>query len=363
MRWNPGKKYEVKGAEVRSMTVTAAGEVVVWVACGSLDSPCYEARWYDQQGELLKTLPGPPECGNSGHVLAIETGGEQQVALSCHSPESIWLGSRKAEAWGIAWQGTSNEESGGYGILEPYKICQGKPGNIIAVNGLFRHSVSVFDITQIPFCLVEPEIELAVKPWYLCYCDLPGVGRALAATDGDDGEMWEAKLGMFSLDSGALMWSAGGKDGKGQKVKVAGAEWWPCEVCSDDRGRLYVADRSNNRIIVFSAASGSVLQVVQGRGHIEVVKDIEDGWDGWGLEDLDVPDKDEWVVDTGITVYGPDVRYTDDNPKKGVASGSVLQEIEDYSLKWPIRDLCWCEETKSIIVSDGNGISYMQIEF
>ncbi len=265
VRWSLGKQYKMEGVRgYISLTVTAAGEVVVWVWT---QSNTYEVRWYDQQGKLLHTAPQPPQCRHIYlSVLAVEVDGKQQVALSSSVDQCIWLGSRGSRAWSVAWQATG-VGSGNEGQPKPRTMCQGKPGQIIAWNmqgdGM---SVSVFDITQIPFRVVKPEMKLGMKAWNLCYCDLPGVGGTVAVTDGDSGY----KLSMFSLDSGALLWSVGGKDERGQRVKVAGAEWDPRGVCSDNRGRLYVADekQGNNRIIALSAASGSVLQEMKHQ-HLE----------------------------------------------------------------------------------------------
>ncbi len=226
----------------------------------------------------------------------------------------------------------------------PYTMCQGKPGQIIAWNLQGEaNSVSIFDITQIPFRVVVPQMELGTRAWHMCYCELPGVGAALAVTSG----LQECKLSMFSLDSGELLWSVGGKDKRWLQVNVAGTEWVPKGVCGDNRGRLYVADYDNHRIIVLSAASGSVLQVVHCRRHWEV---------GQG-----------WVSDPGVTVYGADIEYEWDDYKlhKELISGSVLQEVEDKHshLLWP-KDIYWNEDTKSVIVRNTNEkIIHFQIEF
>ncbi len=345
MRWNPGTQYDLKEVgSCHSLTVTAAGELVMWVSCKSEGGPYkgpYEARWYDQQGNLIMTLPSPPQCGHYYvHVLAVKTGGKQQVVFACNQCQCIWLVSPDVQEWNTAWQAPGEEAS-----KMLYRICHGKPGQIIAVHHGLRgssDSVSVFDITRFPFRVKIPEVKLGMRAENLCYCELPKVRGAVAVIDGDLAGSW-GKLCMFRLDSGALLWSVGGKDFSGNWMKIAGAMWAHRGICSDSRGRLFVTDitHCNNRIIVFSAASGSVLQVVQGRGHYGDTR---------------------WVVDPGITVYGPDIGYTDGNPEKGVASGSVLQEIKDHSLKG-LRDLCWHEESKSIIGSSGKNITYIQLEF
>ena len=217
----------------------------------------------------------------------------------------------------------------------PWTMCQGKRGQIIARNGQGDgESVSMFDITQIPFRVVVPHMQLGMQAVYLSYCELPGVGGALAVTD-------RFKLCMFSLDSRALLWSVESWDEKGQRVNLAGP-WSPYGVCSDNRGRLYVADchMGNNRVIVLSAASGLVQQVVRGRGHL------------------------------GVTVYGPDIKYVDDDPTKAVFSGTALQEFKDHSLEEP-EYICWHEQGQSVIVYHKTGgipnykqhITYFHVKF
>ncbi len=100
-------------------------------------------------------------------------------------------------------------------------------------------------ILQVPFRLVVLQMKLGMDARYLCYCDLPGIGGTLVATETN-------KLSMFIMESEELMLEVG--------VKEVGSPWEPKAVCSDDRGRLYVADHDNNRIIVLAAASGSILQ-------------------------------------------------------------------------------------------------------
>ncbi len=314
-----------------SLTVTAAGEVVAWARTGS---GTLEALWYDQQGKLMHTLLRPAECEHWDlRVLAVEVGGKQQVALSSPDDQCIWLGSRDTEEWSVAWQAPGKE---GTGEIErqpkPYSLCQGKPGQIIVCDMQGdENSVVAFDITQIPFRVVVPQMKLATEAYHLCYSDLPGVGGALAVTDA----WYGFRLSMFGLDSGELLWSVGGKEESGWSVKVAGAGWDPRGVCSDNRGRLYVADMKwgNTRILVLSAASGSVLQVVQGRGHWVDEPQVFIGW----------------VTDPGVSVYGPDIKYKDDEPWKGVVSGSVLRELKHQHLG-ELEYIYWHEQSKSIVV-------------
>ena len=329
VKWRAGKCYALEEFQwCEGLTVTAGGEVVIWTRT--------RAEWYSKQGKLIQTLPLPSGCRNDFYlgILAVEVGGKQGIALCSSRYQCIWLGSPEAEAggWGIAWQATGEEGSKERVTQpKPYRMCRGKPGQIIALNGWQgeEQTVSIFDITQVPFEVVIQEIKLRMNAEYLCYVDFPGRGSGLAVTNAYD------ELCMFSLPSGAPLWSVGGRQlmkvpvvkpdtsGPGndpflesggreeervEYTKVAGAEWLPNGVCSDNRGRLYVADGEhvNHRIVVFSAFTGSVLQVVQGKGHL------------WGRH---------WVVEPGITVYAADITYMFDMPEKGVASGTVLQAV------------------------------------
>ncbi len=328
--WNPGGQYQMDGVKLcYSLTVTAAGEVVVWVLT---ESDKFEAQWYNKQGNLIHTASCPSQREHKNiRVLAVEVGGKQQIALSCWECQCIWLGSRDTEKWSVAWKPSGEEGSEERkGQPKPYTMCQGKPGQIIARNWQ-GESASIFDITQIPFRVVVEELKLWMYAQHLCRCDVPGVGGALTVSDG----RYESKLNMYS---GKLLWSIGGEDKTGQRVKVAGALWVPRGVCGDNRGRLYVADEKegNNRIIVLSAASGSVLQVVQGKGHWEVLKQREGS-------------VREWVSDVGVTVYGADIKYEDDEPSQGVESGTVLKEFKLERLGRPIH-LYWHEQSKSIVI-------------
>ncbi len=266
---------------------------MVWVTASR-----YEARWYDQEGNLLHTLPQPTRCqhGSNMRILAVTLFREQQVVLSCQECQCIWIGSNGLEAWRIGWQAAQwmgiKKKSG---QPRPHSMCQGAPGQIIVYNLRQSHvkwevaNVSVFDIKQIPFKMVVPKIALgsrAFSPCDLRYCDLSGVGGVLAVLEGD----WLHQLYMFSLDSGALLWKFGGWDNLGRRMKVDTVEWRPRGICTDNRGRLYVADSRNNGIIVFSAASGTVLQIVEGLGHYEISKDFMGR------------DKKRLVADVGIIV-------------------------------------------------------------
>ena len=229
VRWSLDKQYEMERVRYcDSLIVTAAGEVVMWV---QTQSDTHEARWYDQQGKLLHTAPRPPQCGHYAlSVLAVEVGGKQQVALSCDECQCIWLGSLGTQAWSVAWQATGEGSEGRKGQPQPCTMCQGKPGQIIAWNCQGdKKSVSVFDITLIPFRVVVPEMKLGMVARNLCYCELPGVGGAVAVTD------WypEYKLSMFSLDSGALLWSVGGYERREQVARTEDSS-----DSEDERGSL-----------------------------------------------------------------------------------------------------------------------------
>ncbi len=335
LRWNSSKMYEIADIDAcYGLAVTDAGEVIVytqrWPKSLNLRG---EVRWYNIEGLLLRTALMPAQCDvmHNRYVLAVRVCGVEQVALSCWGCKCIYLGSwDHMNFWGQAYPATEplgNEMREGQ--PRPYTMCRGKPGQIIVEN-YEEESLSIFDITQIPFNRIVSEIKIGMWAVHFCYCNLPMAGDTLAVTDG----IVAKKLCMFSLHSGDPLWSVG-RDEKGRRAKVAGAEWEPRGVCTDNRGKLYVADckQYSNRIIVFSAASGDILQVMQGRGHL---------------------DSSQWVAEPGITVYGADIRYRNDKPEEGVESGSVLQEIETDHLESP-KYLCWYEGMTYLIVATPKG--------
>ncbi len=328
-------QYQVTGINAcYGLTVTDGGEVIVYTQ--KLLGPNIridELRWYNHEGLLLRTVPMPGQCDEMHHrsVLAIKVGGLDEVALSCWGCKCIYLGSwNERSFWSQAYPATESLGSENRDWQpRPYTMCWGKPGQIIVEN-YEEESLSVFDITQIPFNRIVSEIKIGMWAGHLCYCNLPLAGDTLAVTDG----IMSKKLCMFSLDNGDPLWSVG-RDEKGRRAKVAGAEWEPRGVCTDNRGKLYVADckEYNNRIIVFSAASGSILQVMQGRGHLE---------------------SSQWVTDPGITVYEADIKYKEDKPEEGVHTGSVLREIETDHLESP-KYLCWHEGMTYLTVATPKG--------
>ncbi len=346
MAWHPGKQYELRDViNCSSITVTAAGEVVVWV---KTQRDIYEARWYDQHGRKLHTLAPPPRCRHLSclKLLAIMVGERPHMAISCNECQVIWLGSRDTCIWDIAWE--ANGEKGSEerkNEPKPGDMCQFKSGQVIARNVQGRQgegtSISIFDIKEMSFYVVVPELKLGMQAWYLCCCEI-SCCHHLAVTD-----MLENSLCMFRLDEKALikreaqsteertplspLWMVGGPS-----VKVAGEEWSPFGLCSDNRGRLYVADQNIHRIIVLSAASGSVLQVIQGQRHLNK--------------------QNRWVVDPGIKVCRAEIQYENDRDRGAVPkSDFIFASFKDHKLGEP-WDLCWHEQTKSIICRYQTGI-------
>ena len=247
IRWNLSHHYDMNVRECISLTVALTGEVIAFVRTQEWR---YEVHWYNQQGELTHTLQRPFRCKQSDNkLLAIFVEGKEQIALSCSFCKCIWVGSKDSHKWSIAWEAIGNKVQ-----PEPRSMSCGKPGQIIAGNGKLgaRESVSVFNITKIPFDLAIPEIDLKMFAGFVSYCDLPGVGGGLAVTATDFGY---DHLSMFNLNDGSLIWREKRNPGD-NKFRYKG-------LCSDNNGRLYVADQLNSRIVVFSAATGSVLQEIK----------------------------------------------------------------------------------------------------
>ncbi len=382
VKWNPGIEYELEDVQqCYNMTMGDSGELLVWVKTQSNNE--LRAQAYDQGGELQYALLCPSKCKHHGRpnikvvdqtLAEVTIDGESQIALSCWECQRIYLWSRHTDKWSVAWKpltkwlGIKKVD----GQPTPATMIKGKPGQLIAGNGEFmggmikvnknlglkeEKTVGIFDTTQVPFRLavqqIKPDLNhpmITMSLHDMCYCDLPGVGGAIAIV-GSGG-----LLSMHSLENGKLLWTVGDRDARRgwEKSKVAGTKWSPVGVCSDNRGRLYVADSGRDygedsgpgkaaRIVVFSAASGSLLQVVLGNGQ----------WEG-SQEKNDF----RYIAQPGITVYGPDIKYNDEG-----VSGTVLQDFKEKQLG-QLERIRWDEHTQSIIINqDETKISYFQIEF
>ncbi len=357
------------------MTVSSQGELIVLVESGTT---CDMAQWYDRQGKLLHSLKYPDSC-TSTHIscyvtsiLGVVLGGKDLLAFSCSQCQRIVVGTRGAGPYSVSWHALGPEKSkqcqpgeaqnkvlrmvnGPWSVAWEPKwevnsgerkdqpipgiMCHGKPGQIIATNNQGSgDSVCVFDITQIPFHLIEPEMKVGMVPSDICYCNLSGVGGAVAVASTSRDYM----LSMYDMQSSALLWSIG------RDKMNAGIPWVPDALCTDNRGRLYVASTNNHIIAVLSAASGSELQFLQGRGHRQEV-----GRDHRGFKEH------RYFVDPGVTVVQAAIRYEDDMPCwDQVDSSSVL--FEQKRLGRP-RKICWDEQAKSIILfQEDNTILYCQ---
>ena len=270
-----------------------AGTLIIWAEIDgqatrtrgglNLVPSAYEGRIYQQNGKLLHKIPSPPHCNHGSHakMVAIQMAG-QCYAFPCANCEIIWLfkpggfigDSTMTGTWDVAWEAKRGRKD----KHSPMDICSGQPGQIIAImsKGWGSKWVTIFDITQIPFQVVIPKLELGIQPGHICYCNLPGVGETLAMSSTFPTQY---KLAMYSLASGKCLWTVGGQDKTAEpvhkeygdvpeypSVKVDGACWNPQGVCTDNRGRLYVADdeKANPRILVFSAASGDIIQSLSG---------------------------------------------------------------------------------------------------
>ncbi len=364
MKWNPGIEYELEDTSMLySMAVGNGGKLHVWSRNSKGD---LLTQGYDHGGKLDHALLLSAKFkhhtdrfqDHKDHdrgLLLVRIDGDEQLALSSPHDQRILLGSHVFNTWSVGWQASTKwlgikKVSG---QPKPSIMVRGKPGQIIAANykDYSCKTVSIFDTTQIPFRVVVSEIQLQMEIRDMCYCELPGVGGALAVSGGNK------NLSMCKLDSGEILWD--------RKLFFSGSG-----VCSDNGGRIYVSEMesarhwfSQTRIYVFSADSGSLLQVVIGNGYYHM--DLK--FDGAGDPDLSQNSPLRYIPDPGITVYGPDIKYGNDALGKRdleSVSGTVLQEFKDKKLGWARGiNLCWDEHTKSIIIGHGSKISYFQIEF
>ncbi len=92
---------------------------------------------------------------------------------------------------------------------------------------------------------------------YISYINLGDRGAAVATTEGHP----FFRLNVTGVESNEVLYTVGGKDEKGAKIKVEGVFWRPIGVCNDGL-RLYVADMWGKRLVIVDVSSGEVIQVV-----------------------------------------------------------------------------------------------------
>ncbi len=269
-----------------AMTVTESGDFIIW---GRPDSGKDELWWFTKKGTIKHKILMPSTCKcktiDCINIVCASILGKKSLVVSCYKCQCIWYLEVETKNWSIAWKASrkraisNGAEGQKHPTPVPRRMCLGKPGQIIAVNGIasegpYADSVSMLDITQIPFKVVVPLLKLTLLPHYLCYCNIPLIGEAIAVTQWYGGGAWGGKLCMYNLNNGTLLWDVGGKDETGHPVEVKGAKWWPGGICSNGTDCVFLADAASNRILVFDAADGEVIQVIE---HNHVPWDIS--WD------------------------------------------------------------------------------------
>ena len=262
-----------------TITATENGDFMIWGQSNgqSRSEPDKdELWWFSKDGTVKDRLPMPSDCvcfkEDYVDMICISISGKQYVVLSCFNCQCIWHFSLESveREWGVAWK--ASRKRGRSGSQEaknkprPGKMCQGKQGQIIALNGTSWDpegvtSISVFDVTEIPFKVAVPHLSIALRAYYLCYCNIPQVGEAIAVTEWYEGG--GGQLCLHRLNDGKLLWSRGGRDEAGTPMEVAGDTWWAGGVCSNGRDRVLLADADSNRVIVFNAGNGEVTQVIK----------------------------------------------------------------------------------------------------
>ena len=272
---------------------------------------------------MKHSIQQPNDCRHQGlasGILSVDRSDEEQIVLSCSECQMIWLWAPGTPTWSVAWRA---REIGKnlfckimYGLhklrlldrreekLRPWRMCRGVPGQIIAVNGISGESVTVFDVTQIPFRVMMPEIKLNMTVKSMCFIPdhdihvlLWGCIRFLAVTDTSQLVLLRSREDhVYSLNSMHEMEVSGCKD-----------------ICSTTKGHIFVI-----------AHSGPVYAIDNhGVAHIK--------------------------PDDGILVF---------SGKKG----ELLQEMKHDEMDWP-DNVFWCDKMAQLIVKhDQDKISYFEIK-
>ncbi len=215
---------------------------------------------YSRDGELLQTWQ-PPRCRhapapggdsyNSFKTLSIQ--GVLYLAEACSRCQSIEVHKTSYDATeGDTWINACTVADGEQHSFG--HICDGKSpaDTVLALSprGYNACAVVVFDCSSTTFTVrdIIPNDNMRVRFFTFLECGYPG--GLIISSD------WKQNLiCATSLADKQLIWRLHGE--------VMGKSINPNGMCTDDRGRLYVADGKNGRILVSDGSTGHILQVIQ----------------------------------------------------------------------------------------------------
>ncbi len=239
--------------------LTDEGEVILYGRTQPDSLPVIHK--YSGDGELLQTwqpprcrhAPAPDHIGSYNSFRTLSIQGALYLAEACFRCQSIDVHKTSSDATeGDAW---INAFTVADGELHSFSyICAGKSpaDTVLAVSprGHDACEVIVYDCSSTTFTVKDiiPIDNMRVK--FFTFLESGYPGGLIICSD------WNQNLiCATSLADKQLIWRLHGE--------VMGKSIRPNGMCTNDRGRLYVADGSNGRILVSDGSTGHLLQVIE----------------------------------------------------------------------------------------------------
>ncbi len=223
---------------------------------------------YSRDGELLQTWHRPwceagglfTKCRDNS-ICNLSIQGVQYLAASCFMCKSIRLSKvinepRENGAWITAYRHNERHQP------SFYRMCQGPIDTLLALGstgprmGRNVHALFVLDCSSTTFTIKD-----------IIHFESESVGCITYLEAGYQGGLIifasvplpvpEVRKVIFaiSLRDKQPVWRL--------QDEVMGKTILPCGMCTDNIGRLYVADRQNGKVLVIDGSKGHVLQVIE----------------------------------------------------------------------------------------------------
>ncbi len=220
---------------------------------------------YNTHGELVESYPSPHSCQHLTtarglkqieNMIVVNVNGNECYFISC-SFCGIFLFQPKTGTTCKVWE-TDRESK-----IQPTSLCAG-PDNTLVSPSRYKpvQILLVFQITKDFTLMLKDQIEFSEyeKSRYrsFVHCDTvytlvhyPG-GLVIMAFAEKDNPMYS--MSAICLRDKKIVWKL--------PMEVAGMICDPRDVTSDQKGRIFVGDGLNRRVIILHALDGQVLQVV-----------------------------------------------------------------------------------------------------
>ncbi len=212
---------------------------------------------YDKDGHILESYPSPHNCNDqryksqqddqSGEILAISFNNKKSIAASCELCGIFFLTRETGNTISSCDLSKMRQK------FLPGPMCQKSENTFISL-ATNEHKINIFDCSTQNSIKVTEEISMpdnvdTNKVGFLCYDSDVIPGGLLIVTYNDI-----HYISATSIDTKKLHWRV--------KGEIAEKLCQPWGVCTDNKGRIYVADGYNGRVIVLRARDGKVLQIL-----------------------------------------------------------------------------------------------------